>query len=444
MCARLAFALMAAIALSSVTTAEEISEPGLSELRLLYVGSERPAAFEDFLAGHVGHVETADRESFQPSQANSFDVVILDWPQSEKTRGLRKTGSPLGARDEWHKPTVLVGSAGLNLAVAWQVQGGSGCTCMDPLAYRFREHAIFHHPFHIKLDAMVRIPTPMAFDEELEEEEIEVLPLVDDRDTKWRSGWCTYTTHFDRNPDVEVFCGGVNEKTPTAAGIWRQGNLLHFGFEQSPEEMNEHGRQLLLNCIAYIARFTEDRPIATTPSVFGGPIARPRGTPARWLSRESYKTEWVLEMFEPATREIIAGLADRDAQAQWCREHELFFYPAQDQLLGLDPDLQLLNVAFDTDDFFDRVLPGLDSPEADVAAACRRLLERYVPCGPGAAATPSAWREWYASHRAYLFALDTGDYRWYVDEVARGRQIPSAELRGTLRADRGADSDAGQ
>ena len=75
-------------------------------------------------------------------------------------------------------------------------------------------------------------------------------------------------------PDVEFLCGGVNHQTPTSAGLWRQGNLLHFGFEQSPAEMNESGKLLLLNAISYISHFTDDRPIAITPSPFAGAVVR--------------------------------------------------------------------------------------------------------------------------------------------------------------------------
>ena len=52
--------------------------------------------------------------------------MLLDWPQSDLERQQRVGTSPLGKRDEWAKPTVLLGSAGLNLAVAWKVYGGSG------------------------------------------------------------------------------------------------------------------------------------------------------------------------------------------------------------------------------------------------------------------------------------------------------------------------------
>lgn len=429
--------LMVIVVFASVgmTLAEETTKKNLRELKVLYIGAERTDHFVDFLAEHVQKVESTDRDSFKTSQADSFDVVLLDWPQSEKTREIRAESSPLGQRGQWAKPTVLLGSAGLNIAVAWQMQGGSGCTCMQPLAYRFRDHEMVRSPFSMNLAGMVRIPTPNSFDEELEEHEIEVLPLVDDQKKDWNAGWCTYSTYFDRNPDVEIFCGGVNEKTPTAAGLWRQGNFMHFGFEQSPRELNQHGRDLLLNSIAYIARFTEDRPIATTPSVLSGPIARPRRTPARWLSNKHFRTQGVLELFEPRTKKVIESLSDREKQIDWCKSNEKYFYPVQDTLIGIDSDLSDLDVAFDTDEFFDRVLKDLDSKGEDAVSRSRRLLERYVPCGPGKAATAAEWRTWHTTNQPYLFALDTGDYCWYIDELAKRRQVPSRELRGPLRAD---------
>ena len=94
---------------------------------------------------------------------------------------MRKLKSPLGRRDEWEKPTVLLGSAGLHLAVAWKLKGGSGCTCMDPMAYDLREHRIFDSPFKIDRGKMISIPTPTDFKSEIKEPEILVLPLVADR-----------------------------------------------------------------------------------------------------------------------------------------------------------------------------------------------------------------------------------------------------------------------
>jgi hypothetical protein len=65
------------------------------------------------------------------------------------------------------------------------------------------------------------------------EKEIDVLPLVNGRPNRraYAVGWCSYADDFKDLPELEYFCGGINEKTPTAAALWRQGNLLHFGFE---------------------------------------------------------------------------------------------------------------------------------------------------------------------------------------------------------------------
>lgn len=101
----------------------------LDRLKLLYVGdseSARAQEFTGFLEMNVGSVEFASRENFQPQRAKGFDVVLLDWPQSSEARLERGMGSPLGTRSTWNKPTVLLGSAGLNLAVAWSLRGGSG------------------------------------------------------------------------------------------------------------------------------------------------------------------------------------------------------------------------------------------------------------------------------------------------------------------------------
>ena len=102
----------------------------LNKLEVLYVGdpgTPRAKAFAQLLQTNVAHFQAAARMGFDISTAPRFDVVLLDWPQSETVRQEWEQGrSPLGDRDRWQKPTVLLGSAGLNLAVVWKVRGGSG------------------------------------------------------------------------------------------------------------------------------------------------------------------------------------------------------------------------------------------------------------------------------------------------------------------------------
>jgi len=411
---------------------ESSSAKDLIEMEVLYVGTERPADFVGFLKTRVAKIEARPRAGFKASEAEPFDVVLLDWPQGEEAREMRALGSPLGKREGWTKPTVLLGSAGLNLAVAWQMKGGSGCTCMDPLAYDLREHEVFERPFKIDRSKMISIPTPDHFRGESTEPEIKVLPLVNDYKRSWKAGWCTYSYDFARNPDVEFLSGGVNSKTPTAAGLWRQGNFLHFGFEQSPAEMNEQGRLLLLNSIAYISRFTEDRPIAVTASVFAGPVARPRDTVARWLRNPDYKMEWVKEMITPELWTKVSPLG-REKMAEWFDQNKAFLYPTTNHQLEIDQDLVALGVSFDKSEFFDKAIAELGAT-GTAAEGARRLLERYCPAGP-MNGTADQWAAWWRENKPYAFASDSGDYCWYIDPLAKKRGVPTESLRGEKRAD---------
>ena len=95
--------------------------------RLLFVGETKQAArvreFTDFLTGHFAKVTATTHEAFTPAMVEGVDVVLLDWHQGQD---VDRSTSPLGAFESWHTPLVLLGSAGLNTAVAWDVFGGVG------------------------------------------------------------------------------------------------------------------------------------------------------------------------------------------------------------------------------------------------------------------------------------------------------------------------------
>ena len=95
-------------------------------LRVLYVGNERDrvADYEAFLKQHFDKVTIAPRKGFDPAAAHDADVVLLDWSQSEDS--VDKANSPFGKLEDWSKPTVLLGSAGLLMAGQWQLIGGAG------------------------------------------------------------------------------------------------------------------------------------------------------------------------------------------------------------------------------------------------------------------------------------------------------------------------------
>lgn len=112
------------------------TSPAAHPLRVAFVGAAdgpRTQAFRTFLADRFAAVEVVDRTTCDPGALAAFDVVLLDWSQQdgviawmEDDAAKAARACPLGARDTWSTPTVLLGSAGLNVACAWDVRGGSG------------------------------------------------------------------------------------------------------------------------------------------------------------------------------------------------------------------------------------------------------------------------------------------------------------------------------
>jgi hypothetical protein len=122
------FLTFAGAILSAACVSAASSPPDLEKLKVLYVGeppgSARARQYTEFLQPKVGNIEAVSRKNFQAQAADEHDVVLLDWPQTGQQNW--KQPAPLGERSAWAKPTVLLGSAGLNLAVVWKVRGGSG------------------------------------------------------------------------------------------------------------------------------------------------------------------------------------------------------------------------------------------------------------------------------------------------------------------------------
>ncbi len=276
----------------------------------------------------------------------------------------------------------------------------------------------------------------------MKEPRVAVLPLVDgdppvgNRRSQWKNGWCTYSSDFEGLPDVEFFCGGINTKTPTAAGLWRQGNLMHFGFEQSPAEMNKIGRGLLVNAIVYISRFTEDRPIARTPSVFANrQIPRSRGYARNTIHKPERDLRWVSYY---VNTDVVARAAaegwDRAKWIQWYDANEDWMGPDSEGKAAVDEHAKALDIAFATTELFEKGIPLLRSTNEKTASA-RDLLARYSPSGPGRAASVEEWSKWWNANRPYLFFSEAGRYQWYIDPLAKKRGVPSKELRGAARAD---------
>jgi hypothetical protein len=299
-----------------------------------------------------------------------------------------------------------------------------------------RDHEVFRAPHSIATRPLERRPTPDAFRATPLLEFIEVLPLARSHGNEILPGWCAYVYRFGDNPEVEVFSGGINHKTAEAAALWRQGNLFHFGFEEGPAELNGTGRDLLENAIVYIARFTEDRPIARTPSAFVPRYSLPRRAS---LVEQLEGTGCDLERIRPYLGEEELALSRTLSLAEYAKrfcELAPYFGLDADGKLVLDADLVALGVGSDNPTFFTQALARLESPMLtdEARAGALRALARYAPSGACKEATPRAWSAWYDNNAPYLFFSESGWCRWYVDPLAKARGIASKDLRGPSRA----------
>ena len=259
-----------------------------------------------------------------------------------------------------------------------------------------------------------------------------MLSLVKDVSREYPPGWISYRGSLLDSPEVEIICGGLSERSPDGAALWRQGHLLHFAFDLAPAEMNETGKALLLNSIAYIARFTEDRPIARTPSAWAGTNGFPRDK--HWIEGwfvTRAPTESELDgQWSPGLKAVVKEM-NRFSYPKWYKDNAPFLTSDTDGRLMVDANAKALGIVFEQPDFFPKAFARLGDPAS--AAKARELLKRYAPEGP-AAGSASDWSGWWETNRPYLFYSEVGSYRWYIDPLAKRRGIPSDKLRGPARA----------
>ncbi len=288
-----------------------------------------------------------------------------------------------------------------------------------------QDHPLFQTPRRIDFSLSKDIPVPDAWTREIKASTVRVLPLAADGNARYRDGWCTYTYEHEQVPELEILCGGINAKTPQASAIWRQGSILHFGFEQSPAEMNETGRSLLINSITYAARFADD-----VPNVRRSPNARilDRNAIDRWLKNESRELKPYLDWFFTGELRETLGGKSRPELANWFRENRGFLRADIHGKFFVDEVARRFSIPPESPGFIPAAIERLEE------SGVRELLRSYTPSGPGPDASIDEWRTWHRENQPYLFFSDSGGFQWYVDRLAKKRHVPSTNLRGTDRA----------
>lgn len=124
-----------AIATLSFLAAPRAQDRALNPpLHVAFVGdldTPRGADFVAFLRGQFARVDAVERATCTPDRLRTADVVVLDWSQADgimkwlENRGAPRH-NPLGELARWDRPTVLIGSAGLDVASDWSLPGTQG------------------------------------------------------------------------------------------------------------------------------------------------------------------------------------------------------------------------------------------------------------------------------------------------------------------------------
>jgi len=296
--------------------------------------------------------------------------------------------------------------------------------------YGLREHQVFQQPHVIGRTGTI-VETAMdkwRHTPSGETDEVAWLPLVADRKARWRAGWCTLLDNIGDSPDVEVLCGGMNSKGPDYAAIWRQGNLLHFGFEQDPGQMIARGRRLLVNSIVYAAKFGGDRPLVETV-----PGWNARSTTGRLASALRYRpsAERIASLFaEPHHSKLAAQ--NLPAIEKWIEQQRGYLVFDANGKVTLDRDATALQLRLHDATLPERLAAALEAPTTRAAALA--LARRHIDAPLADDADAEAWRTFLTGNAAYLFHLETPTRRWHLDPVAKQRGVPCAKFRGPARA----------
>jgi WD40 repeat protein len=140
--------------------------------------------------------------------------------------------------------------------------------------------------------------------------------------------------------------------------------------------------------------------------------------------------EWY---FTPAVRKQ-GKIEDWPNFQDWYRKNRDFLRADRKQggSLVLDEEAKAFGVPPHHPEFFSAAIAALKEGGAKAEQAAS-LLRRYAPLGPKETQA-DAWQRWWDGNKPYLFFSESGWYRWYIDPLALRRGIPTAKLRGSVRA----------
>lgn len=220
-------------------------------------------------------------------------------------------------------------------------------------------------------------------------------------------GLVTSDAGFLDSPDTEVIAGGVHMKGPGYIAIGRQGHFLLWGFDGSPGDMTETGREVFLNAVAYISRFR------------GAPVLALRKVPPRDSLGISLG---FLELDDPTDRprllerefgsEVPQGArAERASRKAWFLENRPYFRYEGTEEKGrfvVDEDAKAWAIPNSDVRLLERAVSNLQS--GTDTERSRRVLAHYTEQN---FAEAGQWRAWLDSAKSSLFFSDWNGYRFF-------------------------------
>ena len=196
--------------------------------------------------------------------------------------------------------------------------------------------------------------------------------------------------------------------------------------------MNDTGRALLVNAIAYIARFTDDRPIVHTPCVFvQGKRLVDRDYLAHRLRQPKPDLSGLPYFFAKADFE--KHLKDKSVEdvAAWYRQERDYLHADADGKLTVDADARRLRRPAGRPRVPGQGVGGEFAGwrAADARRTPRPLRARRSRREGLRRGLVGVGRE----EPGVPFFSDTGGYRWYLDPLARARDSDRRPARRCQR-----------
>lgn len=123
--------LTASLLAATVLAQDPAANPTLHVAFVGKLDSDRGKSFVQFLRQQFARVTPVAIDGCAPEKLRMADVVVVDWAQGDGVIAWmndtqKAHDNPLGKLERWDRPTVLIGSAGLNLAADWNLPGTHG------------------------------------------------------------------------------------------------------------------------------------------------------------------------------------------------------------------------------------------------------------------------------------------------------------------------------